>query len=321
MFRLLRSFYVCIHYLFEWGFILFVVLASSLNKVASRKLGYVFLFGDYYLLMNCDFLHPNRYILLFSTLHLSGDLFFDLFYVAAAYNLGIMLCSSLNEEHWFRGIIYYIGMFGPLFTTWETSMFYESRYTTVDYAHRLFEVVRYLFVSIAVVHVKSINLLADSKSAETLLFTCAILCESIVHLTLNVEVYFKGLGDTGAIQNHTIAKIKQQLLPLMLVYTVAVITAAVLYARPDADNGEYNGRLLADTDDEYGNHTGQDNNYTERSIWELSDLPLTLTAIGYLQNIVSMTRKVRATDGKFGNIRFVYCTILSVALILHAMVY
>lgn len=33
-----------------------------------------------------------------------GDIFFDLFYVAAAYNLGVLLISAMNEEDWSRGV-------------------------------------------------------------------------------------------------------------------------------------------------------------------------------------------------------------------------
>ena len=87
-----------------------------------------------------------------------GDLFFDLFYVAMAYNLGVMLMSGMNAKHWLRVAIYYVGIFGPLYMTWETSMLYASRYTSLDYAHRLFEVVRYLLVSMAVMHVNPVGM-------------------------------------------------------------------------------------------------------------------------------------------------------------------
>ena len=33
-----------------------------------------------------------------------GDLFFDLFYVAAAYNLGTLLISAMNKGDWNRGV-------------------------------------------------------------------------------------------------------------------------------------------------------------------------------------------------------------------------
>jgi len=163
-----------------------------------------------------------------------GDLFFDLFYVAAAYNLGNMLISAMNPDDYGRGIIYFVGIFGPLYNTWECSIFYSSRYTTVDYSHRLFEIVRYLFVTFAVLHIKSIDFLGDPKSAETFSLTLAIFLESIMHLLLNVELYYKGLGDKKAIQSHTERKIQFQLIPLSAAYLTAVIVAGVQLFGNDA---------------------------------------------------------------------------------------
>lgn len=227
-----------------------------------------------------------------------------------AYNLGVMLTSAMNDEHWLRGILYYVGTFGPLWITWETSMFFESRYTIVDYAHRLFEVIRYLFVSTAVVHVKSVELLSDPKSLETLLFTCAILCESLMHLGLNVELYFRGQGDTETIKHHTLGKIKVQCIPVILIYSSAVITAAVLLAMPEDGKGNNDDkRLLAG--EEYPPKAA-DGTYEPQAshpepIWLISDLPLTLTAFGYLLNLIALSvRKFLATSGKIGDIRALF---------------
>lgn len=224
-----------------------------------------------------------------------GDLFFDLFYVAMAYNLGAMLMSALTPQAWPRGLIYYVGIFGPLYTTWETATYYESRYTKVDYAHRLFDIIRYMFVSTAVLHIKPLDLLADPRSLEALIFVSAILVESIMHLGLNMELYYKGRGDRAAIRNHTWTKIKYQLLPTIFMYTAAVIVAAVQFAHVPADEkSEYNNyRYLAEEGYE-----------TSGSRWTLTDLPLTLTALAYLLNIFHTTwRKMRATSGKHGDIR------------------
>lgn len=224
-----------------------------------------------------------------------GDLFFDLFYVAAAYNLGGMLMSALTPQDWPRGLIYYVGIFGPLYTTWETATYYESRYTKVDYAHRLFDIIRYVFVSTAVLHIKPLNLLADPRSLEALIFVSAILTESIMHLGLNMELYYKGRGDRAAIRNHTWTKIKYQLLPTIFMYTAAVIVAAVQFAHvPANEKSEYgNYRYLAEEGYE-----------TSGPRWTLTDLPLTLTALAYLLNIFHTTwRKMRATSGKHGDIR------------------
>jgi len=220
-----------------------------------------------------------------------GDLFFDLFYVAMAYNLGVMLISSMNEQHFLRGAIYYIGTFGPLWNSWETSMFYSSRYTTVDYAHRLFEVVRYLFVSTAVVHITSVEKMAKPQSINMLIFTIAVLCESIMHLSLNVELYRVGLGERDAIRNHTMVKIKHEILPRVLMNAAAFVVAGVMFAKTEEDGDAH--RLLAAAAD-HGTY----------KVWELSDLPLTLTAIGYLQNIIFSTiSNFEITSGKHGDIR------------------
>jgi hypothetical protein len=248
-----------------------------------------------------------------------GDLFFDLFYVAMAYNLGAMLTTSMNSQHWLRGIIFYIGTFGPLWTTWESSMMYESRYTVVDYAHRLFEVIRYLFVSTAIIHVKSVELFTDLSSTETLLFTCAILGESLMHLMLNIETYFRGKGDREAIQNHTMRKMKYQHGPTILVYLAAVIVAAVEFAIHQKDEASgYEGEREKVYDESGGSGYDEEDrmladatpgasyysSYEQQPLWKVSDLPITLMALAYLFNIVSTAfRKYWATSGKYGDLR------------------
>lgn len=231
-----------------------------------------------------------------------GDLFFDLFYVAMAYNLGVMLVSAMNTEDWLRGIIYFVGTFGPLWTTWEVDMFHNSRYTTVDYAHRMFEVIRYLFVSLAVCHVKPVELLSDPKSLETLLFTAAIMCEAMMNLALCFELYFVGEGDREAIRNHTMTKIKSQQMPTLLVYIGAFVAAVVNFVRPDEESSYDKGRLLAS--DPYDAYDAYESASLSEPLWKLADLPLTLTAVAYLVHaMVIGLRKVFITSGKRGDIR------------------
>ena len=237
-----------------------------------------------------------------------GDLFFDLFYVAAAYNMGAMLISSMNQYDWLRGSIYFIGIFGPLYLTWETDLYYSSRYTVIDYTHRLVEVLRYLVVSVAVLHIKSVTLLGDAgNSVETFALTLAILLESMLHLGLNVELYILGQGDQEAIRNHTSRKIKSQLIPTVLTYLAAVICAAVLFFGSFGETSDYPAEKKADPYPTGGKRWLAGEEYYDkktRALWEVSDLPLTLTAFAYVSNIVYTTlRKVRATGGKYGDIQ------------------
>eukprot|EP00574_Skeletonema_japonicum_P008487 CAMPEP_0201721756 /NCGR_PEP_ID=MMETSP0593-20130828/6355_1 /ASSEMBLY_ACC=CAM_ASM_000672 /TAXON_ID=267983 /ORGANISM="Skeletonema japonicum, Strain CCMP2506" /LENGTH=854 /DNA_ID=CAMNT_0048212625 /DNA_START=72 /DNA_END=2637 /DNA_ORIENTATION=+ len=209
-----------------------------------------------------------------------GDLFFDLFYVGMAYNLGVMLKSSMNNEHWLRGIIYFVGVFGSLWTSWEIAMQYESRYMIFDYSHRLFEVIRFLFISTAILHITPIEFMSDTSSAECLTVTVSIFMESIMHLILSCELYYKAKGDRESIKNHTIDNVYMRLLPMSVVYLAAAIIAIVLFVQSKTNSdSKYYGRLLASTE-YYGSSAAT-------PIWKLSDLPFTLLAGYYLLSLVT----------------------------------
>ena len=47
-----------------------------------------------------------------------GDLFFDLFYVAAVYNLGVLGLSGFTTGEHLRSAIYFLGSLGPLLSCW-----------------------------------------------------------------------------------------------------------------------------------------------------------------------------------------------------------
>ena len=82
------------------------------------------------------------------------DLFFDLIFVAAAYNLGVMLITAMNQDDWPRGCLYFVGIFGSLYTIWENDVIYAARYTLVDYSHRIPAILRFLCVSFAALKIK-----------------------------------------------------------------------------------------------------------------------------------------------------------------------
>ena len=171
----------------------------------------------------------------------------------------------------------------PFFLSWETSMQFESRFTTVDYYHRLFEVIRYLFVSTAIVHVKSVQLFSDPSSTETIMFISAIIGEMLMHLGLNVEILLRAQGDKEAIRNHTLANIKHVIVT-SLFYFAAVITAGVQYSQKQQEITNNSRHLAADTV-KVGAYAASEDE--PEQLWTLSDLPLTLMACGYVFNIVS----------------------------------
>ena len=202
-----------------------------------------------------------------------SNLFFDLFFIGAIYNIQGMLLTAQAGD-WLRAIFYFIGIFGPIFVTWETDVYYHSRYCVVDYAHRFFDVVRFVFVTATVLFIQPLPELKNPQSSvAAFALTMSIFLESILHLLLNVELYHKARGDRVAIQNHTLRKIQGQLMPKSIIYFLATLSAGIFYFVP------------------------MDNVPLQGAVWSLTDLPLTLTGLGYVGNITfTLLRKLRAAS-------------------------
>ena len=220
-----------------------------------------------------------------------GDLFFDLFYVAAAYNLGTLLMSTLTPSLYDRGIVYFIGVFGPLYNCWESKLFYESRYSVGDYAHQILEVIRVFFLSFSVLHIKSIELMSDPKSAEMFGFTLGIFIESLIRIILKIELILVGQGDREAIRNHSRRKVKVTYLPQTLFFLAAVIVSGIqLWNENHPEDG--NKRYLAAT--------------TSSDAWSLADVPIVLCLAAYAYHLLYHASKAltvpRMKDFRTGNV-------------------
>jgi hypothetical protein len=101
--------------------------------------------------------------------------------------------------------------------------------------------------------------------------------ESVMHLILSWELYFKAKGNRESIKNHTIDNVYMRLLPMSTVYLAAAIIAVVLFVRSKSNTDSKYNRLLA-FPEKYG---------SSAPIWTLSDLPLTLLAGYYLISFVN----------------------------------
>lgn len=194
-----------------------------------------------------------------------GDLFFDLFYVGAAFNLGVLIKSLIGAEQVIRGVVYFFGSLGPLWACWDTETFYQSRYLTIDYCHRITEVLRYIFVAAAIFTITPFQDYYDPLSANIVVYTLAMMLEQMMQLALTVELYFKGLGDEVPIKNHSLYEIKFRKLPILTMYIVAFVIATVTYVRASKNSID-----IAD----------------RGRFWDLFDLPMTITAIIYLLELL-----------------------------------
>lgn len=125
-----------------------------------------------------------------------GDLFFDLFYVAAAYNLSNIILADPNAQ----GILYFVGLFGPIMAEWFARMYYDSRFAFGDDPfHRLFEVINLCFLATAVVHIRTVDVMSNpSKYPDMFAYALGITLLSFTSICRNIELMLLADGEPAA---------------------------------------------------------------------------------------------------------------------------
>lgn len=125
-----------------------------------------------------------------------GDLFLDLYYVAAAYNLSYLLLESPSNE----GILYLLGLFGPILVDWFTATFFDARFSWgADPWHGFLELARICFLATAVVHIRTVDVMSQpSKYPDMFGFSLGVLCLTICNIYDSLEVRFKVVGEKAA---------------------------------------------------------------------------------------------------------------------------
>ena len=98
-----------------------------------------------------------------------GDLFFDVFYVAAAYNLGNMLKDTPSKQ----GLLYTAGIFFPIMNVWSFKVYYDSRFYYVnDYYHRIYEIFFLCTIATMILHIRSYEELSHPNQYPDMFIFC-----------------------------------------------------------------------------------------------------------------------------------------------------
>jgi hypothetical protein len=125
-----------------------------------------------------------------------GDTFFDLFYVAAAYNLGNLIRLSPTN----LGVLYFAGCFYPIMIIWNQKMFYFARFSTNnDLLHRLFEYLLLVILGTAVLYIRPVAIMSTPVSNEDMFAFSLCICLASFHCLARVlEVKFNVDGQEAA---------------------------------------------------------------------------------------------------------------------------
>jgi len=100
--------------------------------------------------------------------------FFDLFYVAAAYQLG----NVLREDPTPTGLLYCAGLFFPIQNIWAFKTYYDARFyvRTGDYLRAGYELALLLALASAVLHLRPVAILSHPSESVDMFYFCLSLC-------------------------------------------------------------------------------------------------------------------------------------------------
>ena len=170
-----------------------------------------------------------------------GNLFYDLFYVAGFYNLGLVLKNDTSPV----GILYFAGCFFPLLFLWKDKLFYDCWFVYGDDVfHKVFEMAVLVVLATVVGHIGSVGRMANpSKYIDTFGFALGLWLAHILTCIRYIECYFYGRGQRSNVKSVSKRQIMFQILPLVSSAAAAYIAGSAYFG------GSGDRRRLAVADD------------------------------------------------------------------------
>ncbi|CAB9505398.1 expressed unknown protein [Seminavis robusta] len=236
-----------------------------------------------------------------------GDLFFDLYYVAAAYNTSNILVDSPSG----KGLLYFFGTFLPLMGIWNEKTYFDGRFVVGDdLFHRLVELFGLVILATAVLHIRPVEFMSNSaEHVDMFVFSLMVLIANVLELARNIELSAFGIGVTVNGRNVVRQDAKRWFI-MTVPYTALILAAAVIagieyYGNKSTDNDKYSGG----NSDGYsyasgGNYTESDNHrflaaassssssYASATA-ETTDLPIALILAGHIGKFVHSAVTIR----------------------------
>ena len=184
-----------------------------------------------------------------------GDLFFDLFYVAAFYNLGNIL---VGDASWF-GVLYFLGCYFPVIGLWTQKCYYDSQFTNGDdIFHKIFEIVVLVVLATNVSSIAPVPRMSNpDKYVDMFCFSLSLTGSALLSCARYLECYWLGRGQRKNIKHVSMVVLSYQILPLICFVASTIVAGMAFFGNSYNDD---NRRELAGDSDSDGAAAGCDNN-------------------------------------------------------------
>jgi hypothetical protein len=220
-----------------------------------------------------------------------GDTFYDLFFVAAAYNVGNILVVSPTLQ----GFLYFVGCFFPAMQMWRDKMFYDSRFVVGDdIFHRVFETVVYLMAAGGILHIGPVVIMSNPREhPDMFAFALVLTLFSFMNFVGYMEVYFFGVGQPKVLKQVALRDSMWRLIPFGL-QLAATIIAGMEYFVYGAGAGNakelagYAAEIAADEHDDDHRFLAGDSAYASENEAYVNDLPIILVLAAYVSWCAAM---------------------------------
>ena len=201
-----------------------------------------------------------------------GDLFFDLFYVAAFYNLGNILVDNPSP----LGILYFAGGFLTVIGYWNQKLVYDSQFASGDdILHKIFEVAVLVVLGTNVSSIATVSRMSNpTKYVDMFSFALSCTILWLLHCARYVECYFVGRGQRKNIKHVTLSSIKYQMIPLSFFVAATVVSGLAYFVGNDITTNDYD-------DDDRRRLAGGESEIINCEYSSISHVPIILMLAGY----------------------------------------
>eukprot|EP00934_Nitzschia_sp_Nitz4_P007472 Nitzschia sp. Nitz4//scaffold31_size150131//3535//5854//NITZ4_002807-RA/size150131-processed-gene-0.124-mRNA-1//-1//CDS//3329547596//7462//frame0 len=209
-----------------------------------------------------------------------GDLFFDLFYVAAAYNASNILTEAPSGE----GCLYFLATFISVQHIWYMKMSYDARFVLQgdDVVHRTVEVLDLVILASVVLHIHPASVLSQTHDYVDMFgLSISLFCCWLVRFVKYIELCFFARGERELCYVMAVKECKIIAIGLGLYLAAAIIAGKDYFSSSNNSIDTYSDydsqvhddhRLLADfgtnynaTDDDGRSGTDYDDHYSSSS--------------------------------------------------------